>query len=61
MRPTRVVSANLGCAIHLAAGLRASGQEITVEHPLMVFERQLHEKKAYDDLPEATGGRKVSA
>lgn len=44
MRPSRVVSANLGCALHLAAGLRATGQEMVVEHPLVVFERQLREK-----------------
>ncbi len=59
IRPDRVVSANLGCALHLAAGLRMSGREIAVEHPLMVFERQLREKKACDGLPEASGDRKV--
>jgi len=44
MRPNRVVSANLGCALHLTAGLRALGREMVVEHPLVVFERQLRAK-----------------
>lgn len=41
LRPDRVVSANLGCAQHLAAGLRARGIDLPVVHPLVLFERQL--------------------
>jgi len=40
-RPDRVVSANLGCALHLSAGLHERGIKLTVEHPLVLFDRQL--------------------
>ena len=46
MRPDILVSANLGCALHLAAGLRAQGREIPVMHPLLLFEKQLRDKRA---------------
>ena len=36
-----LVSSNLGCALHLAAGLRARGRDIEVVHPVRLLERQL--------------------
>ena len=41
LRPTVLATANLGCALHLSAGLRAQGLNIEVAHPLVLFERQL--------------------
>jgi glycolate oxidase iron-sulfur subunit len=44
LSPTVLVTANLGCALYLSAGLHAQGQNIEVAHPLVLFERQLREK-----------------
>jgi glycolate oxidase iron-sulfur subunit len=41
-----LATANLGCALHLVAGLRAQGLNIEVTHPLVLFERQLRERTA---------------
>jgi len=46
LRPDTLVSANLGCALHLSAGLRAQGMEIPVMHPLVLFEQQLRDRRA---------------
>lgn len=46
LRPDTLVSANLGCALHLAAGLRAQGPDIPVRHPLVLFEQQLRDKRS---------------
>ena len=46
LRPDALASANLGCALHLGAGLRAQGLEIEVVHPLVLFERQLRDRTA---------------
>lgn len=43
LQPTVLATANLGCALHLSAGLRAQGLNIEVLHPLVLFERQLQE------------------
>jgi glycolate oxidase iron-sulfur subunit len=43
LHPDLLASANLGCALHLAAGLRARGLDMPVLHPLVLFERQLRE------------------
>jgi glycolate oxidase iron-sulfur subunit len=42
--PAILATANLGCALHLSAGLRAQGLNIEVVHPLVLFERQLRSK-----------------
>lgn len=44
-RPEVLVTANLGCALHLAAGLRERGLDIPVLHPIVLFERQLRGKR----------------
>ena len=46
LQPAVLATANLGCALHLGAGLRAQGLDIEVTHPLVLFERQLREKTA---------------
>jgi len=40
-QPDFVVSSNVGCAMHLAAGLRRAGLRAAVVHPLELLERQL--------------------
>ncbi|MCF6339010.1 MAG: (Fe-S)-binding protein [Gammaproteobacteria bacterium] len=40
-KPDTLVTSNLGCALHLAAGLRERGQTITVTHPVVLIARQL--------------------
>jgi len=44
LQPAVLATANLGCALHLGAGMRAQGLNIEVTHPLVLFERQLREK-----------------
>lgn len=36
-----LLTSNLGCSLHLAAGLRERGQTITVTHPVVLLARQL--------------------
>jgi len=39
--PDLLVSSNIGCAMHLAAGLREQGPDIEVIHPISLLVRQL--------------------
>ncbi len=44
VNPDVLVSANLGCALHLRAGLVDQGREVEIVHPIVLFERQLRER-----------------
>lgn len=46
LQPSILVTANIGCALHLAAGARDSGMNMEIIHPLVLFERQLRETAA---------------
>jgi len=46
LQPALLATANLGCALHLRAGLRTQAMNIEVLHPLVLFERQLRERTA---------------
>lgn len=46
LQPTLLVTANIGCALHLATGVRDSGMNMEIIHPLVLFERQLRETAA---------------
>jgi glycolate oxidase iron-sulfur subunit len=41
LQPDFIVSANIGCTLHLIAGLRCSGLTVPVLHPLTLMARQL--------------------
>ncbi len=41
VKPDILATSNIGCALHLAAGLREMGLDIKVVHPVVLIERQL--------------------
>lgn len=41
LRPDYLATSNLGCALHLAAGLRAAGSPVEVVHPVVLLDRQM--------------------
>lgn len=41
LAPQRLLSGNVGCRLHLAAGLLERGSSVPVEHPLSLLARQL--------------------
>jgi glycolate oxidase iron-sulfur subunit len=41
LRPDLLVSANLGCVLHMRAGLANQGLDLEIVHPIVLFERQL--------------------
>ena len=51
-----VVSANIGCALHLAAGLREAGIDCEVVHPVTLLDRQLAAAGAYNQGQERLNG-----
>lgn len=46
LQPSILVTANIGCGLHLAAGVRESDMNLEIIHPLVLFERQLRETTA---------------
>ena len=41
LKPDLLVTANIGCAMHLTAGLKAEGVTVEIVHPVTLIARQL--------------------
>lgn len=50
LRPQTLVTSNMSCAIHLAAGARETGLELEVVHPVVLLARYLREQE--DELTD---------
>ena len=42
--PEMLVTSNIGCGLHIAAGLRAAGHDIPVLHPIQLLEESLQNR-----------------
>jgi glycolate oxidase iron-sulfur subunit len=49
-RPQILVTSNTGCALHLAAGIRGTGMDIEVMHPVELLTQQLDTRPAVGNL-----------
>jgi glycolate oxidase iron-sulfur subunit len=52
-----LVSTNIGCALHLAAGLREQNQNVEVLHPVTLLARQLKSSKKYNETQTCTSSQ----
>jgi len=52
-----LVSSNIGCAIHLAAGLREMGSNVEAVHPVVLLERQIQGKREKSKGNVSASGR----
>lgn len=43
--PAILATSNIGCALHLATGIREAGMEVEVVHPVVLLEKQIQEQR----------------
>ena len=41
-QPDYLLSSNIGCILHIAAGLQEQGVKTQIMHPIVLLDRQLH-------------------